>query len=325
MLLLFLWQSSAMEILKTIVIIISAIVLFIHGLQNFSNEIQLAGADKLRAWIGKITKTRLGGFLLGGIATALIQSSSAVSSITVSLVDSGVITFMQSLTILLGTNVGTTATAWIVTLKSNLIGPAFIVAGTLISIVPSRISTIGKSIFYFGFIFFSLDLISDAIAPLRGNPELVNVLKQAGNPFLGVFYGMVITILVQSSSVVSGLAIVLISQGILTLDAAIPIIIGANIGTTSTALIASLKLSSTAKLTALANFVFNFSGVVLVFPFIGLLKKAALFLSDTPAIQVAYAHLIFNLVVAVFFLLLLKPIARLLTMHKWYKPTEQVG
>lgn len=313
-----------MEILKTVIIIISAIVLFIHGLQNFSKEIQHVGAEKLRQWIGKITQTRLGGFLLGGLATAVIQSSSAVSSITVSLVDSGVITFSESLAILLGTNVGTTATAWIVTLKSDLIGPFFIVLGTIISMVPTRIATVGKSIFYFGFIFFSLDLISDAIEPLKNNPQLVTILMQAQNPFLGVLYGIVITAMVQSSSVVSGLTIILISQGILTLDAAIPIIIGANIGTTSTALIASMKLSSTAKLTALSNFFFNLSGVVLVFPFMKLLESAALYLSDTPTIQVAYAHLIFNLVIAVFFLILLKPIYKLLIKHKWYKPVQLV-
>lgn len=313
-----------MEILKTVIIIISAIVLFIHGLQNFSKEIQHVGAEKLRQWIGKITQTRLGGFLLGGLATAVIQSSSAVSSITVSLVDSGVITFSESLAILLGTNVGTTATAWIVTLKSDLIGPFFIVLGTIISMVPTRIATVGKSIFYFGFIFFSLDLISDAIEPLKNNPQLVTILMQAQNPFLGVLYGIVITAMVQSSSVVSGLTIILISQGILTLDAAIPIIIGANIGTTSTALIASMKLSSTAKLTALSNFFFNLSGVVLVFPFMKLLESAALYLSYTPTIQVAYAHLIFNLVIAVFFLILLKPIYKLLIKHKWYKPVQLV-
>ena len=311
-----------MALLQTIIIIISAIVLFIHGLQNFSKEVQHAGAEKLKQWIGKITKTKIGGFLLGGIFTAVIQSSSAVSAITVSLVDSGVITFRSSLTILLGTNVGTTATAWIVTLNSDLIGPFFIVTGTLISMIPTRIATAGKSIFYFGFIFFSLDLISDAIQPIKDNPELVSILMQAKNPFLGILYGIIITALVQSSSVVSGLVIILISQGILTLDAAIPIIIGANIGTTSTAFIASLKLSSTAKLTALSNFLFNFSGVILVFPFMKLLESAALYLSDTPTIQVAYAHLIFNLIVAVFFLMLLNPIHNLLIKHSWYKPHE---
>lgn len=311
-----------MEILQTVIIIISAIVLFIHGLQNFSKEIQHIGAEKLRQWISKITQTRLGGFFLGGITTAIIQSSSAVSSITVSFVDSGVITFWESLAILLGTNVGTTATAWIVTLNSELIGPFFIILGTIISIVPTRIATVGKSIFYFGFIFFSLDLISDAILPLKNNSLLSNVLMQAKNPFLGILYGIIVTVIVQSSSVVSGLSIILISQGLLSLDAAIPIVIGANIGTTSTAFIAALKLSSTAKLTALANFLFNLSGVVLIFPFMKFLEYFALQLSNSPTIQVAYAHLIFNLIIAVLFLLLLNPIYKLLIKHKWYVPVK---
>lgn len=143
---------------------------------------------------------------------------------------------------------------------------------------------------------------------------------KASNPYIGVLYGILFTALIQSSSVISGMAVILISQNILTLEAAIPIIIGANIGTTSTALIASIKLSPTAKLTAFSNFLFNLIGVLIVFPFIGLLENFSMWLSHNPPIQVAYAHLIFNLFIAVLFLIFLNPIYKLLSKIHWFKP-----
>ncbi|HUH25755.1 MAG TPA: Na/Pi symporter, partial [Flavobacterium sp.] len=233
-----------LENFQTVIIIIAAITLFVHGLQSFSKEIEHLGIDRLSKWIGKITTFPLGGFFLGGIFTSVIQSSTLVSSLTVSLVNSGVITFRDSILILLGTNVGTTSTAWIVSMESSFLGPFFIVLGTLISMIPTKISVAGKSIFYFGFIFFSLSFISQAMEPLKNDPLLIQILSKASNPLLGILYGIIITVIIQSSSVVVGLVIVLLSQGTIDIHSAIPIVIGANIGTTSTALLISLKLSS---------------------------------------------------------------------------------
>ncbi len=318
-----------MELLQTLIFGVSAIVLFVHGLQNFSKEIERLGANSLKQWLQRITSTRVGGFLLGGIVTAVIQSSTTVSTLTVSLVDSGVISFRNSLLILLGTNVGTTSTGWIVTFQSVLLGPIFIVLGTLISIVPARISTIGKSIFYFGLIFFSLSLISDALGPVRNDPRVVEWLLAARNPFVGVLVGIIITVIIQSSSVVVGLVIILVTQGLMSLDAAIPIIVGANVGTTSTALIVSLRMTASAKLTALTNFLFNFCGMLLIFPFMGALGVLVQELAAGPGVQVALALTLSNLVTSVFFLLLLNPVYRLLARHKWYphplEKTETTG
>src|SRR5690554_4546387 len=294
------------ETFQTIIIIIAAISLFIYGLQSFSHEIENFGVERLQKWIGKITKIPLGGFLLGGIITAVVQSSTMVSSLTVSLVSSGVLSFKDSLLILLGTNVGTTATGWIVTFQSNLLGPIFIVLGTLISMIPTRIATIGKSIFYFGFIFFSLSFISQAMEPLRNDPLLIEVLSKASNPFLGILYGIVITVIIQSSSVVVGLVIVLISQGVITLDSAIPIVIGANIGTTSTALLISLKFSSMSKLVALSASAFNIIGVLLIFPFLGALERFVESVTSNSTVQVALAFTISNALTSIFFLIFLR-------------------
>lgn len=308
-----------MENFNTIILIISAIALFIYGLQSFSKEIENFGTEKLQKWIQKITRIPLGGFLLGGGITAIIQSSTLVSSLTVSLIDTGIISFRESLLILLGTNVGTTSTAWIVTFQSQMLGPIFIVLGTVISMIPRKIATAGKSIFYFGFIFFSLSMISIVMEPIKSDPLLIEILSKASNPILGILYGIVITIIIQSSSVVVGLVIVLISQGVISLEAAIPIVVGANIGTTSTALIVSLKMSTLSRLTAFASSSFNVIGVVALLPFFPLLEKTVERITSTPEMQLALAFTIANTFTSVFFLIFLNPTIRLLQKHRWYK------
>src|SRR5690606_615054 len=183
----------------------------------------------------------------------------------------------------------------------------------------NKISVAGKSVFYFGFIFFSLSLISDAMEPIKNDPLLMEVLAKASNPIMGILYVIIITVIIQSSSVVVGLVIVLISQGTIDLSSAIPIVIGANIGTTSTALLVSLKFSSLSKLVAYAASLFNVLGVFLVFPFFGLLQKMAVNFSDLPSLQVAFAFTISNSFTSLFFLLFLKPTLKYLMRHPWYR------
>lgn len=136
---------------------------------------------------------------------------------------------------------------------------------------------------------------------------------------LGIIYGIIITVIIQSSSVVVGLVIVLISQGTIQLDAAIPIVIGANIGTTSTALLISFKLSPIARLTALSASLFNVIGVFLIFPFFGLLENIVRGVTDSPEVQVALAFTLSNTVTSLFFLIFLSPTLKLLKKHRWYK------
>jgi len=136
---------------------ISAIVLFLYGLEGFSREIQTVGGEALRKWLGHLTKSRWRAVVLGAVATAIIQSSSAVTSLTVALVDAGTITLRSSMGVLLGANIGTTSTAWLVSLKLTGIGPFFIVLGFVLSAILTRFEVLGKAAFYFEFIFFSLD------------------------------------------------------------------------------------------------------------------------------------------------------------------------
>ena len=295
-----------MSNLRILFTAISAIVLFLYGLEGFSREIQAVGGQTLRKWLGRLTESRWRGVVLGAIATAIIQSSSAVTSLTVALVDIGSMTLRSSLGVLLGANIGTTSTAWLVSLKLTGIGPFFIVLGTALSAMPTRFKVLGKAAFYFGFIFFSLDLVSFTLKPLAQSPLFTEVLSRSSTPMMGVLAGVVVTAIVQSSSITTGLCILLVQQSILPATAAIPIVIGANIGTTATALVASIKMQKTARQVALANLCFNTFGVLLFLPFLGWFAVKVVDFAGEPGTAVAWAQLIFNLVMTLAVLILLR-------------------
>src|SRR5215471_3056036 len=274
---------------KIFLSIVSAIVLFLHGLEGFSREIQMVGGERLKQWLGRLTAKRWRGLLLGVVATAIVQSSSAVTSLTVALVDAGTMSFRSSLGVLLGANIGTTSTAWLVSLKLTSIGPFFIVFGTLLSALPTRFKIFGKAAFYFGFIFFSLDVVSFTLKPLAQNAVFAELLSRSSTPLMGVLAGALVTALVQSSSITTGLCILLVQQNLLAATAAIPIVIGANIGTTATALVASIKMQRTARRVAAANLCFNAFGVALFLPFLGRFAARVVESAGDPGMAVAWA------------------------------------
>ncbi len=296
-----------MEYFNFFISVLCAIVLFIYSLKGFSKELESIASDTLRNRLEKLTENRFSGFLIGAIFTAIIQSSSAVSSMVVALINSGILSFKNSLAILFGTNVGTTSTAWIASFDTRYMGPVLIVLGWLIGAMPHRINLLGKAIFYFGFIFFSLNLIGSALESVKNNSELLKTIQSVEGHWEGIAIGLIVTALVQSSSVVSGLCILLVNQNIISLSTGIAIIIGANTGTTSTALLASSQFSRPAKMGAVANFLFNFTGTILFFPFINLLSQVVSYLMNNPAQQLAMAHLLFNLITSALFLVSLTP------------------
>jgi phosphate:Na+ symporter len=295
-----------MSNLRVLLASVSAIILFLFGLEGFSQELQRMGGATLKKWVERLTKSRWRAVLLGGIATAVIQSSSAVTSLTVALVDAGSISFRSSLGVLLGANVGTTSTAWLVSLKLTSVGPFFIVLGALLSALPIRLKMLGKVAFYFGFIFFSLDVVSFTLKPLAASPVFIFLLSRSSSPTAGVIAGLLITAIVQSSSITTGLCILLVQQNLMPVTAAIPIVIGANIGTTTTALVASIKMQNTARRVALANLCFNIFGVLLFLPFLKEFAVRTVQLAGDPGMAVAWAQLIFNVVMVLAVLVFLR-------------------
>ncbi|WP_412463263.1 Na/Pi cotransporter family protein [Halobacteriovorax sp. RT-2-6] len=290
----------------------SSVILFVFGLENFSKEVQNITGEKFRKFLGSATMYPVVGVLIGAIITALIQSSSATSVIAISLVNAGVMSFKNSVGIIFGANVGTTVTAQLVAFKLTAFAPIFIILGFLLSFTRSRYAIFGKTFFYFGFVFFSLNLISSALAPLQSDSRLIEFLTQAHNPLLGVLVGAVITAIVQSSSVTTGLAIIFTQQGLMSLDNAIPILMGSNLGTTVTALISIINMDISAKKTALAHFLFNLGGVLIFLPIIIFWGDRLPLMSNIPAIALANFHLIFNVTTSLIFIVFLNPFSSLI-------------
>ena len=300
-----------MEQLTILIGGVTAVILFIFGLEHFSEEIERVSGDRFRRFLSHATRIPVIGVLIGAVVTAVIQSSSATSVIAVSLVNAGVLSFRNSVGIVFGSNVGTTVTAQLVAFKLTAFAPLLIIAGFLISLTRSRLSIFGKSIFYFGFVFFSLNLIASTLEPLQGSPTLIHYLVEPRHPLTAVLIGCLFTALVQSSSVTTGLAIIFAQQGMLSLENAVPLIMGANIGTTATALIAMLNMDLAAKKTALSHLFFNVGGVALFLPFVLLFGDQLGRLGDDPAIALANFHLVFNVGACLIFLALIKPFTRL--------------
>ena len=300
-----------MEHIHVIMAGVTAIILFVFGLENFSAEIEQISGERFRKFLARATKIPAIGVLIGALVTAVIQSSSATSVIAVGLVNAGVLSFKSSVGIVFGANIGTTITAQLVAFKLTAFAPVFIILGFLLSFVRSRISIFGKSIFYFGFVFFSLNLISAALAPLQNEPALTKYLIQPQNPLFAILVGCLFTAAVQSSSVTTGLAIIFTQQGLLSLENAVPLIMGANIGTTATALLAMLNMDVAAKKTALSHFFFNVGGVLIFLPILLLFGDRLNEFDANPAVALANIHLVFNVVASLIFVVLINPFTRL--------------
>ena len=300
-----------MEHIHVIMAGVTAIILFVFGLENFSAEIEQISGEKFRKFLARATKIPAIGVLIGALVTAVIQSSSATSVIAVGLVNAGVLSFKSSVGIVFGANIGTTITAQLVAFKLTAFAPVFIIIGFALSFVRSKISIFGKSIFYFGFVFFSLNLISAALEPLQNEPALTKYLIQPQNPLVAILVGCLFTAAVQSSSVTTGLAIIFTQQGLLSLENAVPLIMGANIGTTATALLAMLNMDVAAKKTALSHFFFNVGGVLIFLPILLLFGDRLNEFDANPAVALANIHLVFNVAASLIFVVLINPFTRL--------------
>jgi phosphate:Na+ symporter len=299
---------STWELLFTVV---PGVILFLFGIENFSKEILIVARGRFAAILGSLTTNRYKGLLLGAGITALIQSSAATTVIAINLVNAGTISFVQSLGIIIGSNIGTTITSQLVAFKLTSFGPVFILAGFLIGIIGGRYKFFGKPLFYFGLVFFGLTIISNGIEPYSSDPLVLELLGGIAFLPLAIFVGFLITTAFQSSSVTTGLVVILAQQGMITMPEAIPFLLGANIGSTTTALFASRGLDLFARRAAAAHTIFNVGGVLLILPFLTPFVSLIAGIGGTEAQQVANAHLIFNIVASGVFILALHPFARL--------------
>ena len=304
--------------------------LFLYGMAKMSDGLKKAAGNQMRKILATLTKNRVVALFVGAFVTMVIQSSSATTVMLVSFVQAKLMTYVQSIGIILGANIGTTITAQLVAFKLTDYALLMIAVGFALTVFSKKESLrhIGEAILGFGILFFGMKIMSDSMYPLRSFQPFIDIMKGLENPFFGLMIGAAFTALIQSSSAFTGIVIVLAQQGLLTLEAGIPLILGANIGTCVTAGLASIGTIREAKRVALAHVLFNIGGVMIFVWLIPPLAELVRSLSsvsglsgveklaaETPR-QIANAHTIFNISVGLIFLpftgILAKQVYRLL-------------
>lgn len=265
--------------------LIGAVGLFLYGMKVMSEGLQKAAGDRLRNILGAMTRNRATGTLTGFFITALIQSSSASTVMVVSFVNAGLMTLSQSMAVIMGANVGTTFTAWIIALfgfKVDIAAFALPLIGVSVPLLfskKSRTKSIGEFGIGFAFLFMGLSLISKYVPDLQQNPEMFEFLQRYtsmgfGSVLIFCLVGLVVTMIIQSSAATFAITLIMCSKGWITFDLACALVLGSNIGTTITPLLASLSGNVAAKRTAMGHLLFNLLGTVwtlaIFFPFVGL-------------------------------------------------------
>ena len=280
--------------------------LFLYGMKLMSDGLENIAGEKLKSILEKITKSKIMGVLVGTVVTAIIQSSSATTVMVVSFVNAGLMTLTQATGVILGSNIGTTITAQMVSFKLEVIAPIFIGIGAIVMMIAKKKKT--KDLAYialgFGILFMGMGLMSSSLKPVSELAIFNNFILLVGKtPILGVIIGMLMTAILQSSSATTGILVALGASGNIDMNIAFPIVLGCNIGTCITAILAGLTANRTAKKAALLHLFFNIFGTIIFLPFSDQVVMLVQYLTpDNVARQVANAHTIFNVVITIFIL-----------------------
>ncbi len=288
------------------------LAIFLYGMNVMGDGLERSSGNKLKGFLENVTKNPFKAVLLGMAVTAIIQSSSATTVMVVGFVNSGIMELSQSIGIIMGANIGTTVTAWLLSLtgieSDNIIvnlfsatNLAFIVAiiGILLIMASSnsKKKDIGSIFLGFSLIMVGMDIMSSAVKPLANNPDFAEILTLFSNPLLGILMGAILTAVIQSSSASVGILQALAATGSITFETAIPIIMGQNIGTCITAILSSIGANKNAKRAAMVHLCFNIIGTLafLTVYYLVRLIIAPVFLKDAVnAAQIAIIHTIFN-------------------------------
>ena len=278
--------------------------MFLYGMEMMSDGMKMTAGNSMRMILEKLTSNKFLSVFVGAFVTMVIQSSSATTVMLVSFVNSGLLNFTQALGVILGSNIGSTVTAQIVAFKVTDYALILIAAGSLMSLFSKKetVKNLGYVILGFGLLFYGMKVMSDTMKPLRSDPTFNTILTSFENPFLGILAGAIFTALVQSSSATTGIVITLASGGSITLEAGIPLIFGANIGTCVTALLAGLNASRDAKRVAIGHVTFNVLGVLLFCFWIPTFSEMVAQTSSNIPRQIANAHTFFNIFASIIFI-----------------------
>lgn len=299
------------ESMATVFGLLGGLALFIFGMNMMSESLQKVAGDKMKKVLGVLTRNAVCGMLAGALVTAVLQSSSATTVLVIGFVSAGLMSLKQGISVIFGANIGTTMTAQLMAFKiSDYIMPIVFI-GFLIAFIAKKekIKFVGQTIFAFGLLFVGIEMMGDVMKPLATSPVFINMMEKVSHiPVLGVGVGLLMTLVVQSSSATIAVLQSFASQAgpdgasVIGLVGAIPILLGDNIGTTITAILASIGQSKDAKRCAIAHSVFNITGS---FIFIWIIKPFAKFVEmispkgnelDVISRQIANAHMSFNII-----------------------------
>ncbi len=307
--------------------LVGALGLFLFGMTMMSESLQKVAGNKMRSILASMTKNRFLGVLTGVVVTSIIQSSSATTVMVVSFVNAGLLTLAESISVIMGANIGTTVTAWMV----SLIGFKFSIADIAIPLIGfalififsknDRRKSIGEVMIGFALLFIGLDYLKNSVPDIKAHPEMLQFLTEYtqmgyGSILLFLLIGTILTIVVQSSSATMAITLVMLSQGWITFEIGAAMVLGENIGTTITANIAGLTAKTNARRAALSHTMFNVFGVVwmliVFYPFISLVEWAVTFGDASEQANSLYAlsmfHTMFNICNTLIMVWLIKPL-----------------
>lgn len=318
------------ETFQMIITMLGGLALFIFGMNSMSDGFQKTAGDKMKKILSMLTSNPVLGVLSGALCTAVLQSSSATTVMAIGFVSAGLITFRQAIGVVMGANIGTTITAQLIAFKLGDYAWVFVFVGFLLYFFVKKrekVKDIGQVLFSFGLLFVGLNIMGDAMKPLASSDVFVHLMMNVQDtPLLGVLLGTLMTVVVQSSSatiaVLQNLASTAGPDGvssIIGLAGAIPILFGDNIGTTITAVLASIGGTVNAKRAAAAHVIFNISGTLLYINFIPLIVRIVTYISpkgpevEVISRQIANTHLLFNLTTTLIWLPLIGVLAAIAT------------
>jgi len=307
--------------------VLGGLGLFIYGIREMSEGLHKASGDKMRKIMHSLTGGPKRGVLVGAGVTSLVQSSSATTVMVVGFVNAGLMTLTQALGVIFGANIGTTITAQLIAFKLTDYALPIIGIGMIMAIVSKRrlYKNIAEFLLGFGILFLGLSILTQVIRPLGDSLVFRDILVGfSKNPLLGILAGALVTAVFQSSSVTTGMILGLSMAGLIDLNSALPLILGCNVGTCVTALIASFGTSVAAKRAAVAHIIFNIAGVLIFLPFLGPFRRLVSFTSTDITREIANAHTLFNVINTLIFIPLIPLFAKFLTVVIKGKEEEEV-
>ena len=317
-------SSGDIDTVLLVVTLAGGLALFLLGLERLTESLRLIAGSRMRTVLRRLTANKLMGVLTGAGVTAIIQSSSVTTVLVVGFISSGLMTLSQSIGVIMGANVGTTVTAQIIAFDVSRWALAIVAVGFGTSFFSKRDErqTWGALVMGLGLVFFGMGLMADAMEPLRTYQPFIDFMARMENPILGIVAAALFTALVQSSSATTGVVIVLAAQGLITLEAGIALIFGANIGTSVTAQLAAIGKPREAQQAAMVHTLFNVIGVLIWIPVIGTLAGRVEALGGGLARQLANAHTVFNVANLLIFIWFTGPLARLVERILPVSPEE---